>query len=170
VSPDRLAVRPLSREDLAMVCEALPRRVAWLHEERLTQQEEGHGPYLIAWLGDRAVGHIQLQLPDERDLDAMLEARGAAWAEDLWVVPEARGRWAGPALMRHLEAEARRAGVRRVVFFAGVDAGYAAARAIYRWMGWRERPGRFVESARIPGRDDREHPIVEVVTMWEKEV
>jgi GNAT superfamily N-acetyltransferase len=163
-------VRPLSREDLALVCEALPARAAWLHEERLAQQEGGHGPYLVAWFDGRPVGHVQLQLPHERDLDAMLESRGAAWAEDLWVAPEARGRWAGPTLMRHLEAEARRARIDRVVFFAGVAEGYAAARAIYRWMGWRERPGRFVESALIPDEDGRDRPVVEIVTMWEKEV
>jgi hypothetical protein len=46
-----------------------------LHEERLFQHEEGHGPYLIAWLEGEPVGHIQLQLSGERDLDSMLGSR-----------------------------------------------------------------------------------------------
>jgi GNAT superfamily N-acetyltransferase len=142
-----------------------------LHEERLHHQEDGHGAYLIAWLGDEPVGHIQLQLPDERDLDSMLEGRGGAWAEDLWVAPWARGRWVGPALMRTMETEARRAGVARVVFFAGVGPGYAAARAIYTWMGWRERrPDPFIESATLLRDDGGTVPYVEVVTLWEKVV
>ncbi len=142
-----------------------------LHEERLLHQEEGHGPYLIAWFGGEAVGHIQLQLPDERDLDSMVEGRGAAWGEDLWVAPPARGRWIGPALMRALEAEARRSGVARIVFFAGVDRGFAAARAIYAWMGWRERrPEPFIESATLPRDDGGSDPYVLAVTMWEKDL
>jgi GNAT superfamily N-acetyltransferase len=169
--PSEIDVRRAAPSELDVLCAAFPGRPRLLHEERLLQQEEGHGPYLIAWFEGEAVGHIQLQLPDERDLDPMLEGRGAAWAEDLWVTPSARGRWIGPALMRVLESEARRSGVARIVFFAGVDRGYAAARAIYGWMGWRERrPEPFIESAALP-RDDRgsDH-YVELVTMWEKDL
>jgi GNAT superfamily N-acetyltransferase len=114
---------------------------------------------------------VQLQLPDERDVDSMLEGRGAAWGEDLWVTPSARGRWIGPALMRGLEMEARRAGVVRMVFFAGTEHGYAAARAIYAWMGWRERrPEPFIESATLPRDDGGSDVYLEVLTMWEKDL
>jgi GNAT superfamily N-acetyltransferase len=117
------------------------------------------------------VGHIELQLPDERDLDSMIEGRGAAWAEDLWVVQSARGRWIGPALMRALEEEARRAGVDRVVFFAGVGEGYGAARAIYTWMGWHERsPEPFIESGVLERDDGGADVYLEVVTIWEKDL
>jgi GNAT superfamily N-acetyltransferase len=117
------------------------------------------------------VGHIQLQLPDERDLDSMLEGRGAGWAEDLWVRPHARGRWIGPALMRRLETEARRHGVTRLVFFAGISQDYAAARAIYSWMGWRERrPEPFIESALLPRDGTGVDVYIEVLTMWEKDL
>ncbi len=153
-----------------MICAAFPERPRVLHEERLLQQEDGHGPYLITWLGDEAVGHIQLQLPDERDLDSMLEGRGAAWAEDLWVKPSARGRWIGPALMRVMEQEARRAGVERLVFFAGIGPDFAAARAIYRWMDWQERGQPFVESGELARDDGGIDVYIEVVTMWEKDL
>jgi len=166
-----IEVRPAMPSELDLLCAAFPGRPRILHEERLLHQEERHGPYLIAWLGGEAVGHIQLQLPDERDLDSMLEGRGAAWGEDLWVRPSARGRWIGPALMRALEAEARRSGVTRIVFFAGVDRRYAAARAIYAWMGWRQRrPEPFIESATIPRDDGGSDLYLEVLTMWEKDV
>jgi GNAT superfamily N-acetyltransferase len=167
----RVHIRPAEPEELEVLCAAFPDRPRVLHEERLAHQEDGHGPYLIAWADGAPVGHIQLQLADERDLDSMLEGRGAAWAEDLWVVPAARGRWIGPELMRAMEAEARRAGVERVVFFAGVSEAYAPARAIYRWMGWRERRAEpFIESGRLERDDGGVDPYVEVVTMWEKEL
>jgi GNAT superfamily N-acetyltransferase len=166
-----LAIRPATLGELDVLCTAFPGRARVLHEERIHHQEDGHGPYLIAWLDREPVGHIQLQLPDERDLDSMLEGRGAAWAEDLWVTPTARGRWAGPALMRAVESEARRAGVARMVFFAGVGPEYAAARAIYGWMGWRERrPEPFIESATLPRDDGGSTTYVETVTIWEKEL
>ena len=161
----------LLAEELDVICTAFPGRARVIHDERLAQQEDGHGPYLIAWLKGEPVGHVQLQIPDERDLDSMVEGRGAAWAEDLWVKPSARGRWIGPALMRVLEMEARSAGVTRLVFFAGVSRNYAAARAIYAWMGWRERrPEPFIESATIPRDDGGSDIYVEVVTMWQKDL
>ena len=87
------------------------------------------------------------------------------------MTPAARGRWAGPALMRALESEARRAGVVRMVFFAGVSPEYEAARAIYVWMGWRERmPEPFIESATLPRDDGGSDTYVEAVTIWEKEL
>jgi GNAT superfamily N-acetyltransferase len=165
----RLEIRPATADELSTICAAFPERPCMLHEERLHQQEDGYGPYLIAWLDGEAVGHIQLQLPEERDLDGMVEGRGAAWVEDLWVSPSARGRWIGPALMRAMEAEARRVGVTRLAFFAGLSPDFAAARAIYRWMGWRERsPEPFIESATLPGDHGDAGVYVETVTMWEK--
>jgi GNAT superfamily N-acetyltransferase len=165
----RLEVHPATPGELDELCAAFPGRPRVLHEERLLHQEQGHGPYLIASLEGEPVGHVQLQLPDERDVDSMLEGRGAAWGEDLWVTPSARGRWIGPALMRSLETEARRAGVERIVFFVGIGPGYAAARAIYAWMGWRERrPEPFLESATLPRDDGGSDVYVEMLTMWEK--
>ncbi len=166
-----LQVRRARRGELDALCVAFPDRPRTLHEERLIHQEDGHGPYLIAWLEGEPVGHVQLQLPDERDLDSMLEGRGAAWGEDLWVTPSARGRWIGPRLMRGLEMEARQAGVARMVFFAGIDDGYAAARAIYTWMGWRERLQEpFIESATLPRDDGGSDIYLEVLTLWEKDL
>ena len=154
-----------------MLAAAFPDRPLALHEERLLHQDDGHGPYLVAWLEGEPVGHVQLQLPDERDLDSMLEGRGAAWGEDLWVKPSARGRWIGPALMRRLEMEARRAGQERIVLFAGIDRGYAAARAIYAWMGWRERrPEPFIESGTLPRDDGGSDMYLDVLTLWEKDL
>lgn len=171
VSSSGLEVRPATSGELDVICSAFPDRPRALHEERFLHQEDGHGPYLIAWFEGEPVGHIQLQLPDERDLDSMVEGRGAAWGEDLWVTPSARGRWIGPALMRGLEREARRAGASRLVFFVGVGPGYAAARAIYTWMGWRERrPEPFMESGMLSGDDGTDDTYLEVVTMWEKDL
>jgi GNAT superfamily N-acetyltransferase len=166
-----LVIRPATLGELDVLCAAFPGRARVLHEERIQHQVDGHGPYLIAWLDGEPVGHVQLQLPDERDLDSMVEGRGAAWAEDLWVTPGARGRWVGPALMRSLESEARQAGAARLIFFAGVSSEYAAARAIYAWMGWRERRREpFVESATLPRDDGGSDTYVEAVTIWEKEL
>lgn len=166
-----LEVRRATQGQLNVLCAAFPERPRVLHEERLLHQDHGHGPYLIAWLNGEPVGHIQLQLPDERDLDSMLEGRGAAWGEDLWVTPSARGRWIGPALMRSMETEARRARVERLVFFVGIGPDYAAARAIYTWMGWRERRSEpFIEAARLLRDDGGSDAYLEVLTMWEKDL
>ena len=64
--------------------------------------------------------------------------------------------------MRGMEIEARHAGVARLVFFVGIDPGYAAARAIYTWMGWRERrPEPFMESGSFFATTKRKTPTSE---------
>lgn len=69
-------VRPARPGELDEFCLAFPDRPRVLHEERLLHQEEGHGPYLIAWSEGEPVGHVQLQLPDERDVDSIHHRAG----------------------------------------------------------------------------------------------
>ena len=58
-----------------------------------------------------------------------------------------------------------------MVFFAGIGPGYAAARAIYVWMGWQERRREpFIESSTLPRDDGGSDTYVEAVTIWEKEL
>ena len=56
-----------------------------------------------------------------------------------------------------------------MVFFAGIGPDYASARAIYTWMGWRERnQDPFIESDTLARDDGGSDVYVEVLTMWEK--
>jgi hypothetical protein len=61
--------------------------------------------------------------------------------------------------------------VERMVFFVGISPDFAAARAIYTWMGWRERHREpFLESGTLDRDGGGSDDYVEVLTMWEKDL
>jgi ribosomal protein S18 acetylase RimI-like enzyme len=110
---------------------------------------------------------VGLAFPDDRRIDELCEWRGRPFVEDLWVAPRCRRLGIGPALMLHLETAAREAGVPEIALDAGTSPSYAAARRLYRRLGYVERPEPYVISARPPPEAG---PVTwcDVVTMWTK--
>jgi GNAT superfamily N-acetyltransferase len=149
------------------VVEQLPNRSRTRHERRLDAQRNGTYRYLIAWLGDRAVGHVGVGLPDDRRVDELVEWRGLALVDDLYVEPSSRGRGIGRALMDALEREARSAGVPGIGLDTGVDEGFAAARSLYERLGYSQVSGPFVASARMPADADVA-VFIEILAVWVK--
>jgi GNAT superfamily N-acetyltransferase len=137
------------------------------HEARLVEQRAGRYRYLVAW-DDVPIGHVGLALPSDRHPADLCEWGELGIVEDLWVQPPARRRGAGRQLMLVLEAEARAAGIAEVGLDTGLDDGYAAARALYRGLGYVRRTGPYVVSARMPP----DHPTLrywmDIVTAWSK--
>ena len=145
----------------------LPGRGAAQHARRLEAQEAGRYRYLIAWVGGHAIGHVGLGTPDGRRADELCEFRGLGLVDDLWVEPSLRGRGHGRALMAALEVEARAAGLSGLALDTGLDEGYAAARELYQSLGYRDRGGVFLVSARNPPGSPL--PVfLEVLTIWTK--
>jgi ribosomal protein S18 acetylase RimI-like enzyme len=152
-----------------VICQDLPERPRSLHERRIRSQERGTFRYFGAWLDGTAVGHVGLAFPDDRRIDALLEWRGRAHVEDLWVMPRCRRLGIGLALMLDLEAAGRAADLREIALDTGTSPGYAAARRLYRRLGYVERPEPYIISAAPPPDAD---PVswCDVVTMWTKEL
>ncbi len=160
-------VHPLELHEVERVVAHLPDRSRTQHERRLDAQRNGRYRYLIAWVDGVAVGHVGVGFPDDARIDELIEWRGLGLVDDLYVRPPARGRGIGRALMEVLEAEARSAGVRGVGLETGIDDGYAAARGLYRTLGFEEVAGPFVASARMPA--DAAFPVfIEILTIWIK--
>ncbi len=108
-----------------------------------------------------------LELPNDRRIDELIEFRGLALVDDLWVEPSDRRRGVGRALMLALEAEARSDGIDGVGLDTGLDEGYAAARRLYADLGYVQVTGPFVVSARLS--PDATPPVfIEILTIWRK--
>jgi GNAT superfamily N-acetyltransferase len=160
-------VHALELHEVERVVEQLPNRSRTQHGRRLDAQRNGTYRYLIAWVDGVAVGHVGVGFPDDARIDELIEWRGLALVDDLYVEPVARRRGIGRALMEALEAEVRSAGAPGIGLATGLDEGYAAARALYRDLGYREVTGPFVASARMPA--DATTPVfVEILTIWTK--
>jgi GNAT superfamily N-acetyltransferase len=160
-------VHALELHEVERVVEQLPGRSRTQHERRLDAQRNGKYRYLIAWIDGVAVGHVGVGFPDDARIDELVEWRGLALVDDLYVLPPARGRGIGRVLMEMLEAEVRAAGMPGIGLDTGIDDGYAAARALYRDLGYEEVTGPFLVSARMPA--DAAVPVfVEILTVWTK--
>jgi ribosomal protein S18 acetylase RimI-like enzyme len=95
------------------------------------------GTLLVAELSGQPVGFVAafVRPPDPiRDLE--LRPRRQGYIMDLFVVPEARGRGVGTALLRAAERALNRAGCRHV--WLNVFAPNRAALALYRSLGYEE--------------------------------
>jgi ribosomal protein S18 acetylase RimI-like enzyme len=105
-------VRPLTPEQVDRVAAVLG----------LARLDQGDGFYLVAWDGDRPVGHAHLALTDPPEL------------QDFEVSAPYRRRGVGSALTAAAEAEALKRGFDRLRVTVSVD--NAAAQALYRTLGY----------------------------------
>jgi ribosomal protein S18 acetylase RimI-like enzyme len=122
--------------------------------------------YLIAWEGTQPVGHVGIDWPDDRQPELDLEQGFGAYVHDLEVVPERRNHGVGRALMLELEKRVRGRGLTRIVLSTGLDDGFAAARHLYRSLGYVQIPETtHIDSYRVPS-DPTPSVIVESLTYW----
>jgi putative acetyltransferase len=161
-----IIVRPLDRSDLEAVIEGLAPNEPEQFRRRLEEQEQGGAVWFIAWLDGAAIGFVGVSTNNDHDVDAMLEARGYALVEYLFVVERYRRRGAGRALMEALERLARANGMPGVILDTGVNEDFAAARGLYASLGYVDQGGVY-----LGGWSDPDHPgvnLVDLLTIWIK--
>lgn len=150
--------------DLVAVVEGIPSRPAENHLRRLDLQARGGFVCLIGWLDGRPVGFVGVGLHDDGSSDVVAESRGYAMVSDLHVEESSRRRGVGRALMGGLEDVARDAGMPGVILDTGVDESFAAARALYRALGYVDVGGVY-----LGGWSDPDQPgvhFVDPLTIW----
>lgn len=133
-------VRPIEAVDLTHLQQALPPEHPEAHVRRLADQRSGRVTYLIAWYGDRAVGHALVRwggstnpelrfLLDERERHPYLEA--------LFVHPSFRSLGVGSQILGAAESLAHARGRQRLALAVAVE--NTRARALYERLGYRDR-------------------------------
>jgi ribosomal protein S18 acetylase RimI-like enzyme len=139
------------------------------HAVRFQEQESGAGDYLVAWIGDEAVGHTLIRW--NGSMVGFLNDRGVTdpWVEGLAVK---RGLWSrgiGTAVMLAAERATRERGFRVIGLAVGVE--NERARALYERLGYRETglgvfdvTWSYVDAAGI------EHPEGETCNYWIKDI
>ena len=133
-------VHELRRDELPIVSEALTNRSARTHRARLELQERGAFTYLIAWHEGLPIGHVGIEWRDDRRPERIAEyGAERALVHDLEVLPGYRDRGVGRTLMLELEDRVRVRGFFEIGLSTGLDDGYAAARHLYRSLGYAER-------------------------------
>jgi putative acetyltransferase len=127
-----IATEPFDSDDARRLIAALDAGLAELYppEQRFGPNlkaehlEGGHGTFLVARDGDRAVGCGAIRLLDPT----------TAEAKRMYVEPDQRGKGVGRAVLAGLEAAAIQLGVRRLVLETGIY--QDAALSFYRRAGF----------------------------------
>jgi GNAT superfamily N-acetyltransferase len=161
-----IVVRPLDRSDLDAVNDGITSRTPEEFLRRIEQQERGDALWFIAWLDGAAIGFVGVGMQNDRDVDEILEARGYALVEDLYVEEPYRRQGAARALMEALERSVRSEGMPGVLLDTGVDEYFAAARALYASLGYVDQGGVY-----LGGWSDPDRPgvhLVDPLTIWIK--
>jgi GNAT superfamily N-acetyltransferase len=161
-----IVVRPLDRSDLDAVIGNLSPDGPEHFQRRMEEQERGGAVWFVAWLDGVAIGYVGVSMRNDHDVDAMLEARGYALVEYLFVDASYRRRGAARALMESLERLARSNGMPGVILDTGVGDDFAAARGLYASLGYVDQGGVY-----LGGWSDPDQPgvnLVDALTLWIK--
>lgn len=157
-------IRRLRAGDLDAVVAGLAAHPPHQHRRHLELQDRGGFVCLIAWVEGEPAGFAGLALDEEAE--ALCEGRGFATVSELSVEEPYRRRGVGRALMEALEQEARAAGKPGIALETGTDERFAAARALYRSLGYLEQGGVY-----LGGWSDPDRPgvhFVDPLTQWRK--
>jgi GNAT superfamily N-acetyltransferase len=161
-----IEVRPIEEGDLPGVVAGIPSRAPEQHRRRLDLQRRGGFVLLIGWLDGVAVGFVGVGMHEDGSPDVLAESRGFAMVSDLHVEEPYRRRGVARALMTALEEEARVAGMPGVILDTGIDEAFAAARTLYRALGYVDQGGVYLGGWSDP--DHRGVHLVDPLTIWLK--
>jgi GNAT superfamily N-acetyltransferase len=128
---------PIDDHDLAALERSLAEGTPEKHRDRFARQLLGRVTYLVAWDGERPVGHLLIKWDGPRQEPMRSALPDCPELEDYYIDPHYRGRRIGLRLIEAAEALARTRGYRRIGLSVGLTPDYDRARAIYLRRGYR---------------------------------
>lgn len=132
---DLNGVRAVTRRTMPLINAHLGNpHIPDMHDERFAVQSAGRGEYLAAWRDGRPVGNVLLHFRHPPHHASHDRYPDCAYVEALDVAPSERRQGHATALMLAAEARAAANGASLVGLSVGV--GNAAARALYRKLGY----------------------------------
>ena len=134
---DDLRIRVCSQRDISLLARQFSSGDSRVHAFRYARQQDGHSVYLIAWLAEVPVGHLDLWWQGAEDCpSAQQHLAGCPELNGIAVLPEYQSRGIGTRLIAAAEQMARERGFREV--FVGVNIENARARSLYERLGYRD--------------------------------
>jgi len=134
---DDLPIRICSERDIDLLARKFSSGTSRVHAFRFARQQDGRSTYLIAWLREVPVGHLDLRWEGaEESPMAQQHLAGHAELNGIVVLPEYRSQGIGTRLIAAAEQMARERGFREVCL--GVNIENARARSLYERLGYRD--------------------------------
>lgn len=163
-TPAGVEIRQCDPGDVATLEAAIPSPgTSRFHEQRYGEQRSGRSTYLVAWLDDRPVGHLNLRWAGSVLPEVARVVRGAPEINALTVSPpDLRNRGIGTALIAAAEGRAASRRSRRICLAVAVENDDAAR--LYERLGY-EDWGRGTVTSTWSYRDDDGRPHVQHETV-----
>jgi GNAT superfamily N-acetyltransferase len=134
---DDVRIRVCSEREIVLVARHFSSGDSRVHAFRYARQQDGHSTYLIAWLGEVPVAHLDLRWEGAEDSpNAQQYLAGCPELNGIAVLPEYRSQGIGTRLIAAAEQMARERGFREVC--VGVNIENTRARALYERLGYRD--------------------------------
>jgi GNAT superfamily N-acetyltransferase len=134
---DDLRIRACSEGDIVPLARHFSSGDSRVHAVRYARQQDGHSVYLIAWLAEVPVGHLDLWWQGAEDSpSARQHLAGCPELNSIAVLPEYRSQGIGTRLIAAAEEMARERGFREVC--VGVNTENTRARSLYERLGYRD--------------------------------
>ncbi|NIM04814.1 MAG: GNAT family N-acetyltransferase [Armatimonadetes bacterium] len=134
---DELRIGICSERDIVLLARQFSSGDRGVHAFRYTRQQDGRSTYLIAWLGEVPVGHLDLRWQGaEESLIAQQHLAEHAELNGIVVLSEYRSQGIGRRLIAAAEQMARERGFREACL--GVNIENARARSLYERLGYRD--------------------------------
>ena len=165
---DELRIRICSERDIVLLARQFSSGDSRVHAFRYARQQDRHSTYLIAWLGEVPVGHLDLRWQGaEESPIAQQHLAEHPELNGIVVFPEYRSQGIATRLIASAEYMARERGFRQVCL--GVNIENALARSLYERLGYRDW-GHGVVEASYPLLDQHGTRCVEQVIYLRKEL
>jgi len=103
-----MRIRKAKKEDLKLLNKYLPVEIPEFHENHLREQETGKSAWLIAWIGKKPVGHIQLRFDGCKEKKVRDNLRNCSHIESLGVKEEYRRKGIATKLINFAEDLSRK--------------------------------------------------------------
>ena len=134
---DDLCIRICSERDIVLLARQFSSGASRVHAFRYARQQDGRSTYLVAWLGEVPVGHLDLRWQGAEE-SPIAQQYLAEYPElnGIVVLPEYRSQGIGTRLIAAAEQIARERGFREVCL--GVNIENVRARSLYTRLGYRD--------------------------------
>jgi len=134
---DELRIEICRERDIGLLAGQFSSGDSRVHAFRYARQQEQHSVYLIAWLGEVPVGHLDLWWQAAEDTpSAQQYLAGCPELNGIAVLPEHQSQGIGTRLIAAAEQMARERGSREMC--VGVDIENTRARSLYERLGYRD--------------------------------
>jgi GNAT superfamily N-acetyltransferase len=164
-----LQIKPAKKEDLELLNTFLPKKIVAFHADKIQEQERGKSLWLIAWLDNIPIGHVQLKLSGSEKMQVREYTQDTPEIDAFYIVPGQRDKGFGTEIVEYVEKLVKEKGYLKLGL--SVDIKNLKASKLYEKLGFKYWPlGDFDNSWEYTNQEGVPHKENETCTYMIKQL